>query len=69
MAKMAVVDYRLCDPACCPDGICPATRACDQKVLKQEGPFETPMPGSSPCRACGECVRVCPLGAIKLVTG
>lgn len=65
--KMAMVDFNKCHPEECEEGICLAARACERKLLKQEKAYEAPMPDPSICRACGDCVRACPLGAIEIV--
>lgn len=65
--KMAVVDYNKCRPEQCDSGKCPAALACPQKLLKQEEPYQAPMPDPSICKGCAECVRACPLKAMKLV--
>jgi translation initiation factor RLI1 len=64
----AVVDYKICDPQkCCPeDGKCPAAAACEQKTMKQEGPFEPPIVFGL-CKGCATCVTACPLKAIKIL--
>ncbi len=67
LMKRALIDYRRCDPARCPEGICAAARACERRLLKQEAAFEVPMPGALPCSGCGDCVRGCPLEAVKIV--
>jgi translation initiation factor RLI1 len=66
--KIALVDFRKCDPEKCEGGICVAAQVCPQKRLDQEAPCETPMPYPGPCRGCGECVRACRLQAIKLTS-
>jgi len=66
--KMALVQYNRCDPEKCDGGICAAALACPHKLLKQEAPYQIPMPDPSICRACGDCVRACPLKAIQIVT-
>jgi len=63
---MALVQYSKCDPAKCPDGICPAKNACTKKVLKQDAPYEKPYRISEMCQGCTTCVSACPLGAIIL---
>ena len=67
--KLALVDYRRCDPRKCENGTCVAVPACPRKLLYQEAPFEAPMSDPSPCRGCGDCARACPQKAIELVTG
>lgn len=65
--KMALVDYKKCRPELCDSGSCAAALACPHKLLKQEGPYEIPMPDPSICRGCAECVIACPLKAIELM--
>ncbi len=67
--KMALVDYRTCDPSRCEDGVCVAARSCPRKLLRQEAPFEPPMADSAPCKGCGDCARSCPAGAITMTVG
>ena len=66
--KMALVHYNRCNPEKCNGGICAAALACPHKLLKQEVPYQIPMPDPSICQGCGDCVRVCPLKAIQIVT-
>ena len=66
--KMALVDYNKCYPEKCDRGVCAAVLVCPHKLLKQEAPYEIPMPDPSLCRGCGDCVRACPLKAIQIVT-
>ena len=66
--KTALVDYNRCSPEACPDGICSAVGACPAKLLRQETNHTVPMSEPSYCRACGDCVRACPLKAIQLVS-
>jgi len=65
--KTALVDYNLCRPGECPGGECVAANNCPAKLLRQEERFAVPMPEPYSCRACGDCVRACPLHAIRLV--
>jgi translation initiation factor RLI1 len=65
--KLAIVLYEKCRPGSCPSGVCLAAKSCPRKVLRQEAPYETPIPSPSPCAACSDCVRACPNGAIQLV--
>ncbi|MBN2493156.1 MAG: 4Fe-4S binding protein [Deltaproteobacteria bacterium] len=62
----AWVDYQLCKPERCADGICPAVKICKRKILLQDAPYEAPYRLSEMCTGCGECVPICPLGAIYL---
>ena len=65
---MALVDFGKCHPERCNDGICAAAEACPRKLLRQEQPGEIPMTDPALCRACGDCVRACPMKAIGIVT-
>jgi len=67
-SKMALLDYNQCHPERCDSGVCLAALACTHKLLKQEAPYEIPMPNPSLCQGCGDCVRACPLKAIRIVT-
>ncbi len=64
--KMALIDYEKCHPEHCDSGVCKAVFACPHKLLKQEAPYETPMPELSLCRGCAKCVIACPLKAVQL---
>jgi translation initiation factor RLI1 len=66
-SKIALVIYDKCQPDKCPAGICLAAKACPRKVLKQESPYETPVPSPSICGACNDCLRACPQNAIQIV--
>ena len=66
--KTALLDYTKCTPGECEGGVCVAALACPSKLLKQEKPYAMPMTEPSFCRACGECVRACPLKAIEIVS-
>ncbi len=65
--KMAVVDYNNCRPEQCDSGICVAALACPHKFLKQEAPYDVPMPNPLTCKDCARCVLACPLRSIKLM--
>ena len=67
-SKMALLNFNQCHPEKCDSGICAAALACTHKLLKQEAPYEIPMPNPSLCQGCGDCVRACPLKAIRIVT-
>ncbi|MDP3880395.1 MAG: 4Fe-4S binding protein [Dehalococcoidales bacterium] len=64
--KMALVDYKKCLPELCDSGTCAAVLACPHRLLKQEMPYEAPMPDPSVCRGCAKCVVACPLKAIQI---
>lgn len=65
--RIAIVDYRKCFPGKCSDGICVASQTCKRKVLIQEEPYEVPVSGALSCRACGDCMRACPMDAIQII--
>ncbi len=67
-SKMALVDYGKCCPERCEGGVCVAAVACTRKLLKQETPFDVPMTDPFLCKACGDCVRACPMKAIKIMS-
>jgi translation initiation factor RLI1 len=64
---MALVDYNRCHPEQCQNGVCLAAQACTRKMLRQEVPFEAPMPDPFMCKGCSDCARACPLKAITIV--
>jgi translation initiation factor RLI1 len=64
--KMALVDYSKCRPSECDGGHCTAATACTRRLLRQEAPYEPPMPDPSLCRGCGDCVRACARKAIVI---
>ncbi len=64
--KMAIVDFNKCQPSRCGNGECAAAKACPRKLLVQDAANEPPMTNPALCRACGDCVRACPLNAIRI---
>ena len=67
-SKMAVVDYRKCQPEECSGGVCLASQACTRKLMRQEAPYDAPMTNPSACAGCADCVRACPLKAIRILS-
>jgi len=65
--KIALVAFDKCQVGKCDKGICVAVLACSHKLIKQESPYDIPMFHPSICQGCGDCVRACPLKAIKVV--
>ena len=65
--KVAIVDYNVCNPSECKDGICISALECPTKTLTQEASYEKPFPMGI-CRGCGKCVVACPLKAIKIIS-
>jgi translation initiation factor RLI1 len=66
--KMAMVDYGICRPESCENGVCVAAQVCPSGLLEQETPYSAPMPDPFACRACGDCVRACPHKAIRIIS-
>ncbi len=62
--KMAMVIYAKCQSEKC--GVCTAAKACERRLITQESPNEIPMTNPVLCRGCGDCVRACPAGAIRI---
>lgn len=65
--KMAVIDYQICAPEKCENGVCMAVLACPKKILRQVERFEMPDPIPSLCLSCAKCVQACPMKAVLLV--
>ncbi len=66
--KVALIAFDKCHPEKCDKGICVEALACPRKLMKQEAPYETPMPDPSLCKGCGDCARACPAKAIEITT-
>ncbi len=66
MSKTALVIYDKCRPQQCENGLCAAARACERRLITQEGPNEIPMTNPALCKGCADCVRACPAGAIQI---
>jgi Fe-S-cluster-containing hydrogenase component 2 len=70
--KYISVDFSICIPSECDSkgGTCRASEECTKNLLEQEEPYEAPVLLSSKmCVGCSDCVRACPLGAIKIESG
>jgi Fe-S-cluster-containing hydrogenase component 2 len=70
--KRANIDFNTCSPESCdPDrGECNAVLSCTHRLLEQEERFESPLLVSATmCVGCGDCMHVCPLGAINIERG
>ena len=65
--KMVIINYPKCRPELCDSGICVAALACPHKLIRQEEPYEVPMPDPTVCWGCAECFIACPLKAIELM--
>ena len=65
--KTVLIDYNKCRPEQCDkNGICPAVLVCPHNLLKQEAPYEPPMPDPAICKGCLLCAQACPLKAVKI---
>ena len=67
MKKTAIIDYKLCHPEKCKNGICKVVAECTNKLIKQEEPYEMPDLFPDMCLGCAECVKACPFGALKMI--
>ena len=65
--KNIAVDYQLCEPKICPDGICQAALLCERKILYQEAPNEMPDARSEMCLGCSICLKACPMDALRMM--
>ena len=66
--KMALVNFNNCYLEACESGVCAAAQACKLKLLRQDAPYTIPMADPFSCRACGDCVRACPLHAVQITS-
>ena len=67
MKPVATIDYVLCDPTICENGVCRVVAACPRKLIKQEEPYEMPNAYPNMCRGCAVCIQACPKGAVRMV--
>jgi len=65
-SKIAMVDFNKCQPDMCENGVCTAAKACEKKLMKQLERYEPPMTKGSMCKACSDCVKACPFGAVRI---
>ncbi|MGQ9768547.1 MAG: 4Fe-4S binding protein [Anaerolineae bacterium] len=65
--RVVIVDYKLCQPGQCSNGVCRAALACPRKVLKQDGPYEMPDFNPAMCVGCGVCAQACPRRAVRVM--
>ena len=65
--QVAIINYQICEPALCENGICKAVLVCPRKLLKQEEPFEMPDPYPNMCIGCAICIKACPKNAVQMI--
>lgn len=65
--QTAAVDYQRCEPDHCPEGRCVAASVCEKKILIQFSAYEMPEMKPGLCLGCSDCVKACPLGAIRMM--
>ncbi len=66
--KIAVVDYARCHPERCDHGVCRAALECEYRSLVQLSSYQAPEINPARwCRGCADCVRACPLDAIRML--
>ena len=65
--RIIAVDYQLCAPERCEDGICNATLLCERKIIYQEAPYEMPDTRASMCLGCALCLKACPMNALCMM--
>jgi NAD-dependent dihydropyrimidine dehydrogenase PreA subunit len=65
--RTVVLNYRLCDPDQCQEGVCAAQVVCERKVLKQPEAYQLPEFRPGMCLGCADCVPVCPRKALVLM--
>jgi len=61
------VNFNVCQPARCDDGICAASRACPHRAFLQEAPHDFPLLDGARCAGCGSFTGACPLKTIRMV--
>ncbi|MCX8061872.1 MAG: hypothetical protein N3D16_04770 [Anaerolineales bacterium] len=61
------LNYQLCDPNQCDQGVCRAVALCRRKVLHQEKPFEPPQLNSELCLGCAVCTTACSVHALMVL--
>jgi len=67
--QVPIIDHGQCQPEKYDPGggVCAAAEACTHGVLIQEDPFDPPLTlFLSMCVSCGDCVKACPLNAIRM---
>jgi ATP-binding cassette subfamily E protein 1 len=69
-ARIAVIDYRLCQPQGCGNylcvRVCPVNKMGKDCIIK-EGPEGKPAIEEELCTGCGICPKKCPFGAISVI--
>lgn len=64
--KVVLLNYQVCDPESCPDGVCSAAQACCRQVLKQPAPHQLPELQPGMCLGCADCLPLCSRKALVL---
>jgi NAD-dependent dihydropyrimidine dehydrogenase PreA subunit len=62
------IDYQVCDPSSCEEGICASAQVCQRKVLRQEKPGELPDIYPNLCLGCVDCISVCLKKALRIMS-
>ena len=61
------INYQICNPKKCDNGICVALPACSVQLIKQMEPYDYPYPIAGFCQECGKCLDACLFKAISVL--
>lgn len=68
MPKRAILlNYQLCNPQNCEEGVCRAALMCKRRVLCQPQPYEVPELNAEMCLGCAICTTVCNSKALQVL--